>query len=114
MLAELDPLAKGAGPFVLGHLAEGGLDAQGAHLLQGRGVVGLGVGRHRAEGDIVGPPLALGGRVDVLDLLDGLAGSLGQPGGAGVDEVDGAAEPAVAKLEVIALDDVAYRGSGSR
>ena len=106
VLTELDPFAEGAGPFVLGHLAEGGLDAQGAHLFQGRGIVGLGVSGHRAEGDVVGPPLALGGRVDVLDLLDGLPGPLVQAGGTRVDQVDGAAEPAIAELEVVALDDV--------
>ena len=39
----------------------------GAHLLQAGGISGLGVGRHRAERDVVGSALPLRCRVDVID-----------------------------------------------
>ena len=83
-----------------------------AHLLEAGGVAGLGVGGHRAEGDVVGPPLVLGRRVDVLDVWTSRR-PLGEPARPVVDQLDRAAEPAVAELEVVVPDDVWMLVSGS-
>ena len=101
--AELEPFLIGAVVFVLGDFAERRRHVDHAHLLKARRIAGLGVSRHRPEGEVAGASLALRGGVDVVEV--GLGGGR-QPLGPGVDQGDRPAEPAVGELEVVVLVDL--------
>ena len=79
VLAELDPLVGAPWPTRSWRPRRRWPRCRGCSSSRGRRRSGSGRGRHRAEGDVVGPPLALGGRVDVLDGVAGRPRRAGWP-----------------------------------
>ena len=110
VLAELDPLAEGPGPLVLGDLAEGGLDPQRCSSSRAPPRSGSGRGRasHR-KAMSSGRPLRWGvGSTYWTGWMSSAVPSVSRLAPSSTSPTD-AAEPAVAELEVILLDHVDAR-----